>query len=42
MMTVYRLLAPKDVGERSGWSCLEGSPIVVDLLVSVQMGGKGV
>ena len=34
MMTVYRLLAPKDVGERSGWSCLECSPIVVDSLVA--------
>lgn len=34
MMIVYRLLAPNDVGERSGWSCLEGSPIVVDSLVA--------
>jgi hypothetical protein len=34
MMTVYRLLAPKEVGERSGWGCVEGSPIVVDLLVA--------
>jgi hypothetical protein len=27
MMTVYRLLAPKEVGERSAWGCQEGSPI---------------
>ena len=34
MMTVYRRLAPKEVGERNGLGCLEGSPIVVDLLVA--------
>ena len=33
-MTVYRLLAPKEVGERSAWGYQEGSPIVVDLLAA--------
>ena len=34
IMTVYRLLAPKEVEERSVLGCQEGSPIIVDLLVA--------